>query len=97
MLMDLKYSFMTGSAEFLTHHFSLLVPSRIRTVFRSVLNCLPNSKLFKSFVFHTEFWKVVDGGGMVLRCSPELADAAFLYALDTMRRCNIFERCHGKL
>ena len=41
MHMDLKDFFMTGTAEFLTHHHaSLVVLLRFRKVFRSVLMCL---------------------------------------------------------
>ena len=82
MHMDLKDFFMTGTAEFLTHHASLLVRLRFRKVFRSVLMCLLNNQLITSSVIPNDFWKVVVGSGMRLRCSPELADAAFLHACD---------------
>ena len=71
---------MTGSAEFLTHHLSLLVPLRFRKVFHSVLMFLLSNQLITSSVFPNDFWKVVVGSGMGLRCSSELPDAAFLRA-----------------
>ena len=82
MHMDLKAFFLTGSAEFLTHHSSLLVPLRFRKVFRSVLMFPLNNKLVTSSVFPNEFWKVVVGSGMGFRCSSEMADVAFLHACE---------------
>ena len=82
MHMDLKDFFMTGSAELFTHHSSPLVPLRFRKVFRSVLMLLLNNNLVTSHVFQHEFWKVVVGSGMGVRCSSELADAAFLHVCD---------------
>ena len=82
MHMDLKDFFMTGSAEFLKHHSSLLVPSRLRTVLRNCVMLLMNNQLVTSSVFPHEFWKVVVASGMGLRCSSELADAAFRHACE---------------
>ena len=78
--MDLKDFFMTGTAKFFTHHASLLVRLRFRKVFRNVLLCLLNKQLVTSSVCPNDFWKVVVGSGMGLRCSSELADAALSYA-----------------
>ena len=82
MHMDWKDFFMTGSAELVTHHSSLLVPLKFRKVFRSVLMYLLSNQLVTSSVFPNDFWKVVVGSGMGLRCSSELADAAFFRACE---------------
>ena len=79
MHMDLKDFFMTGSSQFLTHHSSLILPISIRPIYRRVVKFLLDYQFITSWFFPGEWWRVVQGSGMGLRCSSYVSDAAFLH------------------
>ena len=80
--MDVKDLFMVGKPAFLVHHTSLIVPSKIRHVFRQALSFLLNNQYITSKIFPNQFWKVESGTGMGLRSSADVANAAFLHFVE---------------
>ncbi len=82
MHMDLKDFFMTGSAQYLVHHCSLIIPFRFREVFREALLFILENQYISAHLFPKQLWRVVVGSGMGLKCSSDVSDAAFLHAVE---------------
>ncbi|MDP7647116.1 MAG: hypothetical protein QGH82_03460 [Candidatus Woesearchaeota archaeon] len=80
--MDLKDFFMTGSSQFLVHHASLIIPMRLRQVFRKALKFILDNQYITAHLFPQQWWRVVVGSGMGLKCSSDVSDAAFLHAIE---------------
>jgi hypothetical protein len=80
--MDLKDFFMTGSPSWLVRHCSLIIPMKFREVFREALQLILDNQFITAHFFPMKLWKVIVGSGMGLRCSSDVADAAFLHAVE---------------
>ena len=79
---DLKDFFMQGSTDFLVFHSSLVIPIKYRAVFRRALTFVLDNQYVRSRLIPNRLWKVVTGSGMGLKCSSNIADAAFLHAVE---------------
>ena len=80
--MDLKDFYMTGDSDFLVFHCSLLVPFKLRSVFRKVLKFLLSNQYVSSRLYPRELWRVRTGSGIGLRSSADVSNAAFLHAVE---------------
>ena len=80
--MDLKDFFMKGTASFLVAHSSLIVPMKVRPVFRTALSFILSNQYITTHSQRSCWWKVVIGSGMGMKCSSAVADAAFLHAVE---------------
>lgn len=81
---DIKDFFMQGNVDFLIEHSSLVIPKRFRAVYRRALHLILTHQFVKSRLIPNRLWRVVQGTGMGLKCSSNVADTAFLHAMELM-------------
>ncbi len=79
---DLKDFFMTGSARWLVYHSAFVVAPKFREVYRKVATFILENQYIGAHLIPHSVYKVVVGSGMGLKCSSELADAAFVHAVE---------------
>ena len=84
---DLKDFFMTGKVQWLTHHASLVVPLCLRPVFRRALSFLLGNQYITTHAMRSQWWRVINGSGMGLLMSSNVADAAFLHSTELQGLC----------
>ena len=80
--MDLRDFFMCGRCEFVVHHCTLLIPNAHRVAFRKALNFVLSHQYTRSKLHPYRTWKCVQGTGMGLRSSSDVANASFLHAVE---------------
>ena len=79
---DLKDFFMQGDVAFLVRHCSLMVAPAIRPAFRAALKFVLTNQFVRSRLIPGRLWKVMSGTGIGLKCSSNVADLAFLHAVE---------------
>ena len=73
---------MCGSPDFLVHHAGLVCPPKHRVEFRRALKFLLTNQFVQSKLHPHRIWQCMEGTGMGLKSNSDVANAAFLHAVE---------------